>query len=111
MNGQINFEEKIKKKFRLFEGVRSQEEDQKLFDKLAGLCLEEAMIFLAENLGEEGMEKLTSELGQVEGEEEKMKKVAEYMGKVENAGLRLSSRLEVFLDNLLLDTLEKKKNG
>lgn len=99
-------EAKIKEKFKLFTGVRPQEEDQKLFDRLVAMCFEEALVFLAENLGEEGMKNLTEEVDRQETEEEKVKKIGEYMGRIENGGIRLGARLETFLDNLLTAAMD-----
>ena len=45
-DGAFDLDAKIKTKFKLFSGVRSQEEDQKMYDKVMDLCFDEMVAFL-----------------------------------------------------------------
>ena len=98
-------DEAIKSKFRLFSGVRSQEEDQKIYDKVNDLCFDEMTSFLSENLNAEDQTKLLTELDSQNTDDDKTKVLQSYLSKIENYRFKLDKRLDYFLNNLLLSSV------
>lgn len=108
MNGnKVDFDTKIKNKFKLFSGARSQEEDQKIFDKVYDLCFDDTVKFLCENLNETDRTQLPEELKKQTSEEDKNKILLNYMSKIDLFQLKLNQRLDSFLDNLSLSSLSQ----
>lgn len=101
-------DEKIKSKFKLFQGLRSQEEDQKIYDKVMDLTFSEMMTYLGENLPEEDRNKFLEEMANAESEDGKNKIMQAYFSKVENVKISLAWRIEKFLNNLLYTSLKAK---
>ena len=100
---------KINEKFRLFRGLRSQEEDQKILDKVMNLCFDEMTAFLGENLNDEDQNSLLVDMDSQSEDEAEIKTLQNYLAKIENYRFRLDKRLDYFLDNLLLNSISKVK--
>lgn len=101
----FDFDEKIKNKFKLFQGLRSQEEDQKIYDKVYELCFEEIVRFLFEKLSTAEKDKLIVEL-EKKGKETEI--LLKYLSQIENYRFKLDKRLDYFLNNLLYSSLKNK---
>lgn len=99
-------DEKIKSKFKLFQGLRPQEEDQKIYDKVMDLTFDEMMAYLGENLSEEERNKFLEETAAEESDEGKNKLMQSYFSKVENVKVGLGLRIDHFLNNLLYSSLK-----
>lgn len=100
----FNLDEHIKNRFQLFEGKRSREEDEKIYDKVYSLCLNEMILFVGQNVSKDELDNLTKKL-----DTEDPKNV--FLAVLENvplAKLRLETRLKYFVDQLLVDSLKKK---
>ena len=106
-NNTSGLDNKVKSKFKLFSGVRSQEEDQKIYDKVMDLCFDEMMLFISENLSEEGRDNLKKEIEQQKSEEDKFKSLSKYLATIENYQNKLSLRMDAFLDGVLNASINK----
>lgn len=62
----LNLEQKIIKKFKLFQGLRPEAEEQKIFAKVYNLCFDEMVLFLCQHLSQKDQESLTRELESAE---------------------------------------------
>src|SRR3989344_9408335 len=99
----MDLDNKIKKKFRLFEGIRSEEEDKKIYDKIYDLCFDEMVLFLTENLESDELKKFEKELKHLRGgrtdssdggrENEVIALLLNYLNKIDNYRFRLDKRL------------------
>jgi len=106
----IGLDKKIKGKFKLFSGIRPQEEDQKIYDKVLDLCFDEMVAFLGDNLSEKEREDFLGELGKKASDEDKAKVLQASLSKIENYRFKLDHRLDAFLNNLLLSSLSNLKD-
>lgn len=100
----FNLDEHIKSRFQLFEGKRSKEEDEKIYDKVYSLCLNEMILFVGQNISKDEMDTFTKKL---DTEDPK----SAFLAALENVPLvklRLEARLKYFVDQLLVDSLKKK---
>ena len=117
----IDLDTKIKKKFRLFEGLRSEEEDQKIFERVYELLFDEVVMFLEEKLEEKDKISLIKELeasalpsGDKQAQQDSGNfKNAEailikYLSKIENYRFKLDKRLDYFLNNLVYQAIKNK---
>jgi hypothetical protein len=104
---QDYLDEKIKSKFKLFTGVRSYEEDQKIYDKVWELCFDELTGFIEDNLNESEQKKMLEE---IKGrEEDKAQEVLlTYLSQIDNYRFKLDKRLDYFLTNLLYSAVKNK---
>ena len=101
---------KIKSKFKLFSGVRSQEEDQKIYDRLVDLAFDEITQYLFENLEENEVEQFTKELENQQNDDNKAKVFEKYLKSTDDYQNLLSIRVDTFLNNLLLKSLNASSN-
>ncbi len=109
-----DLDNKIKSKFKLFQGVRPEEEDQKIYDKVMDLCFDEITLFVSESLKENEREELKKEMEAKENEEDKANSMLSYITKIEDYKVRLGGRIDYFLDNLLytsVSSLDLKSNN
>jgi hypothetical protein len=116
----MDLDKKIKKKFRLFEGIRSEDEDKKIYDKIYELCFDEMVLFLTENLESDELKKFEKELKHLRGgrtdssdggqENEVIALLLNNLRKIDNYRFRLDKRLDYFLNNLLISSLKKVSN-
>jgi len=97
-----DLDSKIKSKFKLFSGARSQEEDQKVYDKVMDLCFDEMMSFAGENLSEADQTEMLNKMKESLSDEDKTKVFTEYLSKIEDSNFRLDERIETFLNNEIL---------
>ena len=104
-NNFVDLDAKIKTRFKLFSGVRSTEEDQKIYDKVYDLCFDEMTTFLGENLKDSDKAQLPEELEKLTNDEDKTKVLTNYLSKIDNYRYKLDQRLDSFLDNLPLSSL------
>lgn len=104
MDDNFKLEEKIKEKFKLFQGFRSQEEDQKMYDKLAELCFDELIVYLSEKLKLEDQESLISKMESVQSDDEKRDLLNEYLRKIEGNEEELPQRMNDFLDDMVYNS-------
>jgi len=112
------FDKKIKKTFRLFQGLRPEKEDKKIYDKVYDLCFQETIAFIEENLDPSRQAFLTAELEKID--EKKLKKeeraqqaleaVFKYLTAVPHYRFRLNKRLDYFLNQLLYKALNKNEH-
>ena len=103
----MNFvEELIKKKFKLFKGLRSKEEDRKILEKLMDLCFDEIMLFLSENLSETQKKSLKKELESQTSIDEKINSLTKHLTSTQNFDKRIIGRIDGFLNNLLYSSLQ-----
>lgn len=102
----FDLDQMIKSRFRIFEGVRSQEEDEKLYDKILNLCLEEILVFLAEHASVEDREKILAKIKEQKDIKSRAKVLLGYLLQIKSVGILLSVRLGYFLDNLYFRSLE-----
>ena len=97
MNKVGFLEDLIIKKFKLFQNFRSQQQDQKIFDRVILLCVDEVVNFFQENfflvLENKGLEKI-----------EQVEEIIQKLLKDKIILWRLKIRIEKFLDNLLFQT-------
>lgn len=109
----LSLDELIKTRSKLFQGVRSVEEDNKLYERVYELCLDEIINFIEENLDEKKVSDLSSQIESMNGKEGADQKIAEIILKaveeVPDYRFRLYHRLEYFLDKLLVNSLKKKE--
>lgn len=138
-SNKTNIDVKIIKKFSLFEGKRSLEEDQKIFNKIYSLCFDEMVRFLLENLSEDDLQDLNNELNYVKatshqefilepsgiqtrnqilvGEKhsssttETVVLIIKYLSKIENSSFRFEKRLDYLINSLLYLSLKKAKSN
>ena len=110
MNKNIfDIDEIIKNTFQLFQGKRSKEEDEKIYQKVYELTFEEMLTFLQENLNPEKQKKFSQALSQIEGELA-METLLKYLSGIPLYRFRLEKRLKAFIDNLLLASIKNRKN-
>lgn len=103
-------ETKIKEKFKLFQGLRSDDEDQKLLDQILDMCFEELISFMAKNLSEAEQKNFLNELEQKSTDDEKVQFIQESLTKVDNYQKKYSGLIENFLDELLYESMSDKSN-
>jgi hypothetical protein len=102
---KFDIDQHIKTRFALFEGKRAEEEDQKIYDKVYNLCLNEMILFIGQNVSKEERSALLQKLNSEDPKEA-------FLSSLENVPLakqRLEARLKYFVDQLLLDSLKKHK--
>lgn len=104
----FDLDEKIKKNFRLFTGVRPQEEDKRIYEKVYDLCFDEMIKFLYENLSKEDQNELTKNLESQKDLDKKAEVLSKALLKIEDSGFRLEKRIDYFLNSLLYQTLKQK---
>jgi len=97
---------KVREKFNLFTGLRPADEDQKMYDKIMGMCFDEMIRFLSENLNEEQENSLVDELSKAGSDEDKQKIMTNYFSKVNNARSKFNIRIDLFLNNLLMKSIK-----
>lgn len=95
----------IVKKFRLFEGVRSRDEDEKIYDKVSGLLALELGKFVEENLDEKGKVELEKKLTQANLADNAWSALLSSMSNVPDLQSKLQKRIENYLKNLVYDSL------
>ncbi|GIW67017.1 MAG: hypothetical protein KatS3mg095_0915 [Candidatus Parcubacteria bacterium] len=94
-------EEEIIKKFKLFKGLRSIDEDEKILNKVYQLCLNEMLYFLEEIISSEEKEKIIQD---IYSDKELADVFLRYL-KDEFNLWRLKIRISKFLDNLLFELI------
>lgn len=106
MNLVDNFDldKHIKTRFQLFQGKRSEDTDRKIYDKVYAHCLSEMLVFVAENTTKEELDKISKRLDSEAPETV----LPEALEKIPLAKTRLNARLLYFVNQLLLDTLERR---
>lgn len=104
----MNLEEKIKTAFKLFQGVRSQEEDQKLYEKIMEYFFDEISKFMVENLSEEEFKLMLAELEKAGSVDEKSEIANKYMRKIPDYEYKLNMRLDGYINRLLIDDVVGK---
>jgi len=111
---------KIRESFRLFQNLRPEAEDQKIYEKVYALCLEEIVAFLADNLSQSKQQALLSELDRLQKSQTKKGSqmdsssqqqltaiLTRYLKTIDQHRFKLDKRLKYFIDNLLLNSLKK----
>jgi len=101
---KFDLDRHIKTRFQLFEDKRPKEEDEKIYDKVYSLCLNEMIVFVGQNVSKDEMERLSKKLDS----EDPKTAFLEVLEGVPMAKLRLEARLKYFVDQLLLDSLKHK---
>lgn len=101
---------KVREKFKLFTGLRPQEEDQKMYDKIMELCFDEMSRFLSDKLSEEQKNAMFDDLAKSQSDEDKEKVIANYFAKVEKAKSKFNARIDLFLNNLLMKSMKAVQN-
>jgi len=102
------FDDMIKSKFKLFQGIRSQEEDQKMYNKLNNMCLEEITNFAVTNLDEKNLDSLESELKAATDEHGKAKVLTTYLQKIPDHQNALMAHIGSYLDKVIEASLNTK---
>jgi hypothetical protein len=105
----MDIDEKIKTKLKLFQGLRSEEKDKEIFEKVYDLVFEEIVKFLFENLNPKERQKLTEEL-ENQDINNSLKILLKYLSKIENYYFKLNAKIENLLDSLSPFDLENKEN-
>ena len=101
---------KVKEKFQLFQGVRSQEEDQMIYDKLMVMCFDEMLKFVAVNLKDKERSELKEKLEKGDDDIDKVKLLSTALFSIKNHQEKLTSHLDNYLDNVVEESLKAKKN-
>ncbi len=109
------FDKRIKKTFRLFQGLRSEKEDKKIYDKVYDLCFQETIAFLEESLDPSRQAFLIAELEKIDKKslkkEEKAQQALEivfkYLTAIPHYRFHFNKRLDYFLNQLFYDALKK----
>lgn len=108
----LNIDMLIKSRYRLFQGIRSLEEDGKMYEKIYALCLPEITGFIEENLDEDRVMALVFQIESMEKKDQTDQKVVEVLleaiEEIPDYRFRLYHRLEYFLDDLLLNSVKLK---
>jgi hypothetical protein len=99
----------IKDRFQLFKGLRSEDEDKKILEKVYKICIEEIISFIQENLTDEEIKKFYE--AAKENNLSKLLKLLETFFLDSYNSWRLKIRISKFLDNLLLKSLDNIKNN
>lgn len=108
-DGVSDLDKKIKDKFQLFSGVRSQDEDQKIYEEIYNLCFEEILAFLGENRDDAGREAFKQDLAQQKSDEDRNKTLVAALSKIEDYQSKLNQRMDTLLDKLLEASLATVK--
>jgi biopolymer transport protein ExbD len=103
-------DEMIKSKFKLFQGLRTEEEDKKIYDKIIKLCGEETLNFLVDNLKQEEIDQLSNELSSLNNEDEKIDIIQKYLSNIENHEGKLKNRLTGYLNLLYISSVKNLSN-
>ncbi|MBN1169226.1 hypothetical protein JXA63_05040 [Candidatus Woesebacteria bacterium] len=95
-------DQKIKRLFQLYCGVRSKDEDDRMYDKIMGLVFEEIIEFITQNLFEDEVENLLEDSpdGENSEAEEKLLLLGRYMKKIPDCEFRIKARLDHFINRL-----------
>lgn len=108
------FDEKIKITFDLFNGKRTHEEDQKIFDKVSALVFDETLAVLEDNMADEALEALDEELRRlvVKPEEKRlelaMKLIVKKVKDIPDIEFIIKTHINSYIDQILIDILNKK---
>lgn len=108
------FDEKIKNTFDLFNGKRTHEEDQIIFDKVSALVFDETLALLEDKLETEAVDTLDEELRRlvVKPEEKRlelaMKLIIEKVKDIPDIEFIIKTHINSYIDQILLDILNKK---
>lgn len=102
----FDIDEHIKARFQLFQGKRQIEEDQKIYDKVYALVLNEMILFVGQNVSKEDMDKLSNRLDS----EDPKTVFLDTMSTIPRVKPRLEARLKYFVDQLVLDSIERHKS-
>jgi len=105
MDGDL-LEKAIIKKFHLFKGFRSKEEDEEILNKVYLLCLQEALIFIEDLIPPLRKEEILQRIDYYSTEEGLMDLFNEFI-KDDLTRWRLKNRLLKFLDDLLINTIRR----
>jgi len=109
MNLEDFLTKEIKDKFQLFKGLRSEDEDKKILEKVYKICIEEIILFIQENLTDEEIKKFYE--AATENNFSKLLKLLETFFLDSYNSWCLKIRTSKFLDNLLLKSLDNIKNN
>ncbi len=101
-NLSLNFDQKIKSKFKLFKGIRPQKEDEKIYQKIYDALFDEIIKFLYENLNQEQKNKLIEKLESA-NENLRVKILLGYLKKTGTNLAKLSERLDNLLNSISLE--------
>lgn len=109
----IDLEQKIIERFRLFQGLRSLQQDNEILELLVGSCLDETIRFLEQETSLEEQNILLEKLNSIEHSsgsfyahnKEVIRVFSESLQKVPALRFRLEKRLEAFLNNTFTELM------
>lgn len=104
MAEKFDIERKIIDAFKLFQGVRSHDEDKRILEKMLEICKQEMILFLSENLNT----KQTKEFEKDAKKEGAEKALAKWIREIPMGRFRLEERLKYTVDTVLTKTIWQK---
>lgn len=96
----------IREKFSLFKGIRSKEEDERIYQRIYDACFEEIIKFLYQNLDDQGKNQILEDLNSKKGLEEKITTIVRNIEKTGQNVIQLNQRLEKLLENVFNESEE-----
>jgi hypothetical protein len=103
MDSKNWIEKKINNTFKLYTGIRTEDEDKKISDKVLDLVAKEIIKFADENLT--GEQKYA--IGKLIDLKVESDEIAAHLRTIPNYGFRLKKRMNYFIDSLLVNTINK----
>ncbi|KKS51096.1 MAG: hypothetical protein UV61_C0009G0024 [Candidatus Gottesmanbacteria bacterium GW2011_GWB1_43_11] len=102
-------DERIREKFQLFKGFRSQQEDQELYEHIYEACFAEILIFLKDSLEEFTFKQFQRELATIDDKEAlnlTYSVIIEYLRMVTDGAYKIDRRLDHLVNNLLIQSMK-----
>lgn len=104
---------RIRERFRIFKGFRTENEDLELYRRIYVEIYRECLKFLEENLNEQQQDNIRWDITKTEKEDESPQDrfikvytlILKHLVKIEDVNYRLDRRLDHFINNLLLSSL------
>lgn len=94
----------ITSKFKLFQGLRPEEIDREIYDKVMQHCISEISLFLEENLDKRQLNTLDR---LADDNQALQKQLRSYIKMISNGQLQLYKQLDTYLNILLYQTLNR----
>ena len=106
-------DQRIKERFQLYKGVRSQKEDDEIYVKIYEACLAEVFLFVEDNLEEFELRALERELKLIKKSDPDViyktySGIINRLAQVPDGAYKLDRRLDHFINNMLIKSLKKK---
>ncbi len=106
-----DIDKQIKKMFKLFQGVRSEKEDKKIYEKVTDLIFKDLVSFLVENTTTKDKPKLKKEISSKKKIESREKVLLDHLSKIKDVQKRLPMRIDYFLKALVVNSFRGKKDA